>query len=80
MSAITIAGNLIRNHEGFSKFAYQCMAGEWTIDFGRNIDKNGGPGITEEEALFLLSNDLRSIHAAAMQNFPWFSGLNEAGA
>jgi len=78
MSAISTAGDLIRGHEGFSKFAYQCTAGKWTIGYGRNIDKNGGPGITEEEALVLLANDLQNINTEATDNFPWFSGLNEA--
>ncbi len=78
MSAISTAGDLIRRHEGFSKFAYQCTAGKWTVGFGRNIDQNGGPGITEAEALILLANDLQNINTAALSSFPWFAGLNEA--
>ena len=74
---ISMAGEMVKRHEGFSKWAYLCTAGKQTIGYGRNIDKNGGPGITEAEALILLSNDLQRINTAASQEFPWFSGLNE---
>jgi len=44
--------------EGFSRFAYQCPLGRWTIGYGRNIDQMGGRGISEVEARILLQNDL----------------------
>lgn len=78
MSAISIAGDMLRRHEGFSRWAYPDTVGKWTVGIGRNIDKNGGPGITEEEALYLLANDLQNTSAALEKTFPWFSGMNEA--
>ncbi len=78
MSAISMADEMIQRHEGFSRWVYKDTVGKWTIGIGRNVDKNGGPGITEDEALFLLSNDLQSINTEATQAFPWFSSLNDA--
>jgi len=78
MSTISIAGDMLRRHEGFSRWAYQDTVGKWTVGIGRNIDKNGGPGITEEEALHLLANDLQNTSVAMEKTFPWFSGMNEA--
>ena len=78
MSAISMAGDMLRRHEGFSQWAYQDTVGKWTIGMGRNIDKHGGPGITEAEALILLSNDLQRVNTDITREFPWFAGLNEA--
>lgn len=44
--------------EGFSPHAYQCPVGRTTVGYGRNIDRNGGKGLTEAEARILLNNDL----------------------
>jgi len=44
--------------EGFSPFVYECPVGRLTVGYGRNIDRNGGKGITEKEAIILLNNDL----------------------
>lgn len=48
-----------KRDEGFSRYPYRCTGGALTIGYGRNIDEeNGGPGISEIEAGFLLRNDL----------------------
>ena len=46
--------------EGMVLHSYLCPAGFTTIGVGRNIDTNG-VGITEEEALFLLRNDIERV-------------------
>lgn len=71
------AKQLIKKHEGFSQFAYQCQAGKTTIGYGRNIDKNGGVGISELEADILLNSDIDRI-LGDLYTFTWFSGLNHA--
>lgn len=78
MSAISMAGEMLKRHEGYSQWAYQDTVGKWTIGIGRNIDKRGGPGISEAEALILLSNDLQRIVNEAIAVFPWFPKLDEA--
>lgn len=71
------AKQLIKKHEGFSRFAYRCTAGKLTIGYGRNIDKNGGTGISELEADILLNSDIDRI-LGDLYTFPWFAGLNHA--
>jgi len=43
------------DHEGMEKKVYRCPAGKLTVGIGRNLEDKG---ITEEEALFLLRNDI----------------------
>ena len=45
----------IKLHEGFMGKPYRCTAGRLTIGFGRNLDDRG---ITQEEAEYLLRNDI----------------------
>ena len=44
--------------EGFESHAYKCPAGKWTIGYGRNIDIEGGKGITMAEAARMLASDI----------------------
>lgn len=48
-------------HEGMVKHAYQDHLGFWTIGVGRLIDERRGGGISEEEAMILLSNDIEKV-------------------
>lgn len=50
---------MIKKHEGFRSKPYICTAGKMTIGYGRNIEDIG---ISEQEATFLIKNDInRSI-------------------
>ena len=51
---------------------YRDTVGKLTIGVGRNIDDNG---ITEEEALFLLKNDIRRSESDLDRNASWWRGL-----
>jgi lysozyme len=64
---------LIR-HEGLRLKPYRCSAGKLTIGIGRNIED---VGITEEEALVLLGNDISRVITELDRNIPTFSGLDE---
>jgi len=56
----------IKADEGLVLHAYQDHLGYWTIGYGRLIDERCGGGITEEEAEYLLTNDiLRKVDALA---------------
>lgn len=70
----TLIQQLIR-HEGMSKKPYYCFGGKLTIGVGRNLDD---VGITEDEALYLLRNDIESARDALTQKLSWFPGLDEA--
>lgn len=63
---------LIR-HEGLRLKPYRDTKGKLTIGVGRNLDD---VGITREEALLLLQNDLARVRQKVERAFPWFSSLN----
>lgn len=63
---------LIR-HEGMELKVYLCSAGKATIGVGRNVEDLG---VSEEEALFMLSNDISRVRREAGSRFQWFAGLS----
>ena len=65
---------MLQKHEGLRLKPYRCTAGKLSIGFGRNLDDKG---ITEEEANWLLSNDIEEITQQAQDNFQWFDSLDE---
>ena len=64
---------LIR-HEGLRLTVYDCPAGYKTIGVGRNLE---GKGITEEEAMYLLDNDIKDFQESLSRELPWFDSLDE---
>ena len=67
-----IAENL-KKHEGFRSYCYRCPSLAWSIGYGRNIDKDrGGLGITEQEADYLLRNDIDRCIVELRSHFKWF--------
>ena len=62
---------LIRD-EGLRLKVYLDSEGIETIGVGRNLQK----GITRDEAMFLLNNDIRFAIQEAM-TFPWYEKLTE---
>lgn len=62
-------------HEGLKLEPYRCTADKLTIGVGRNIEDIG---ITEEEAMFMLDNDIARVVEELNSNFPWFAGLTES--
>lgn len=61
----------IADHEGLVLHAYQDSLGYWTIGFGRMIDKRRGGGITPEEALYLLRNDVDNVLMSLYEEPVW---------
>ncbi len=57
--------------------AYKCPAGKWTIGFGRNIDAEGGLGLTDDEATFLLTNDVTRVFHSLVDNIYDFNSLSD---
>jgi len=64
--------------EGFVPYAYQDHLGFWTLGVGRLIDKRRGGGITRDEALHLLGNDVSRVTQDLVRRFAWFDRLNAA--
>lgn len=65
--------DLIKKHEGKRLKPYKCTAGKLTIGYGRNLDDKG---ITEEEAEFMLDNDIKAVISACKETFSWFAFLD----
>ena len=49
---------MLLKHEGMRTFPYKCSEGKLTIGVGKNLEANG---ITEEEAMYLLDNDIKRV-------------------
>ena len=64
---------LIR-HEGLKLKPYHCTAGKLTIGVGRNIEDMG---ITEDEAIYLLRNDVARFAAELAQAKPIVKTLDD---
>lgn len=67
--------NLIKmlvTHEGLRLKPYLCTSGKLTIGVGRNLDD---VGITEEEALYLLKNDVVRVLQELQDNLLYWEDL-----
>lgn len=65
----------LKFEEGFSAHCYICTAGAHTVGYGRNIDEAGGIGISEDEADYLLRNDIERTIEECKQ-WDWFDDLD----
>lgn len=65
--------SLLVRHEGLRLKVYKDSVGKATIGCGRNLDD---VGISQLEAMFLLSNDIDRVHKEAVQGFAWFKSLD----
>ena len=61
-------------HEGLELKSYQCSAGYLTIGVGRNVEELG---ITEDEARYLLDNDILRVTKELDSAMPWWRNLSE---
>lgn len=65
----------LRKHEGVRSHAYKCSANMMTVGVGRNIDENGGIGLSDDEIDYLLTNDIKRCQAELLA-FSWFVDLD----
>lgn len=61
----------LKRHEGVRTHAYKCSANMVTVGVGRNIDENGGLGLSEDEIEYLLENDVKRCKKELIA-LPWF--------
>lgn len=54
--------------EGIRLNPYLCPAGKLTLGVGRNLDD---VGITEDEAMMMLDNDIERVKAQLAKALPW---------
>ena len=69
---------MLRKHEGVETHAYVDTVGKVTIGVGRNIDKNGGIGLSQREIDSLLASDVERVEAELSRAFEWYDSLNDA--
>ena len=60
-------------HEGLELKPYHCTADKLTIGVGRNIQDRG---ITEDEARYLLKNDIKIVEDELLTRQPVVAGLD----
>ena len=70
----TLVERLIK-HEGLRLKPYRCTVGKLTIGVGRNLDDRG---ISEEEAMMMLQNDILACRKECYSSFFWFGEMDEA--
>jgi len=78
MSQIDITPTLIEqliDHEGIELKAYKDTVGKITIGVGRNLDD---VGISGEEAMILLKNDIQRIVDQLDEKLDWWRELDAA--
>ena len=69
-----LLNELLIRHEGLRLTPYRDTKGLLTIGVGRNLDE---VGLTKDEALLLLSNDLERVRCELDQALPWWNKLGE---
>jgi GH24 family phage-related lysozyme (muramidase) len=73
---------MLKRHEGEvvtngRHLIYKCSKGHWTIGIGRNVDINGGLGLSEKEVDFLLEQDIERVIKELSIEFGWFADLDD---
>ena len=61
------------DHEGLELSLYKCTGDKWTIGVGRNLDDRG---ITEDEARYLLKNDIAIVEEELLRAKPSVADLD----
>lgn len=61
--------------EGLRLKPYRDTVGKLTIGVGHNLDD---VGITQDEAMYLLANDVRRTYGELLEALPWVTKLDDA--
>jgi len=61
--------DLLLKHEGYRRFTYRDTVGKLTVGIGRNLEDRG---ITKDEALYLLENDIKDFTEQLSERLYWF--------
>jgi len=68
---------MLKRHEGVEHHIYRCSAGFWTLGAGRNVDPQGGLGLSEDEVDYLLQNDIERVIKELSTEYRWFNSLDD---
>lgn len=64
---------LIREHEGYSRFPYKCTAGKLTIGYGLNLDA----GVDRDLAALILDYQIINVKQACNLKLDWFQDMDQ---
>ena len=65
----------LKKHEGLRLKPYTDTVGKLTLGIGRNLEDKG---ITEQEALFMLNNDVDYFYSKLCRRIGWMKKLDDA--
>lgn len=65
----------LESDEDKRRHPYRCSEGYLTIGIGRNLDDRG---LSDDEILYLLNNDIAIVESALDRNLPWWRSMTEA--
>jgi len=65
----------LRRHEGVRTHAYRCSENKITVGVGRNLDEDGGIGLSDDEIDYLLENDIKRCRQE-LDALSWFTDLS----
>jgi lysozyme len=68
---------MLKRHEGVEHHIYRCSAGFWTLGAGRNVDPQGGLGLSDDEVDYLLENDIERVIKELSTEYRWFNSLDD---
>ena len=68
---------MLKRHEGTETHAYECSEGKITVGVGRNIDQQGGMGLSDDEIDYLLQNDIERVIKELATEYEWFNSLDD---
>ncbi len=77
MTLLDRLANLLIAEEGLRLEPYKDTEGYLTIGVGRLIDPARGGGISRDEALYMLNNDMARALNEIKARLPWFVELDE---
>jgi len=73
MNTDLLAQELERD-EGKKNMLYRDSLGIWSIGIGRNLQDRG---LSDDEILYLLKNDMNIVFAALDTSLPWWRAMTE---
>lgn len=76
MNVDKLKDELLRD-EGFVPHVYLDHLGYQTIGVGRLVDKRRGGGLSQDEAMYLLGNDIARVVTALDKQYPFFKSLSD---
>lgn len=69
MLYIDKAVNMLKIHEGYEQYPYECSMGVVTIGYGRNLESRG---LSEDEAAYLLKCDVKLAEGELLDQYDYY--------